>query len=144
MVVRPIAPVGPGSGRSVRRHLLALGVALLAGCARARLPAPPPAAISAPIGSASADFFRTQPRDPAVRHVHMMHLDGMHADIFRAMLEADMLPHFKLLLVRGKISYTAATVDKSETFKVIQSYLTSRVDTEITGWWLFDRQQLQF
>ena len=63
----------------------------------------------------------------------MMHLDGFHADLFRVMLEAGMLPHFDFLLSRGKLSTSAATVDKSETFKVIQSYLTSRLDTEITA-----------
>src|SRR5262249_46003925 len=90
------------------------------------------------------DFLRSQPRDPSVRHVHMMHLDGFHADLFRVMLEAGMLPHFDFLLSRGKLSYSAATVDKSETFKVIQSYLTSRLDTEITAWWFFDRETFRF
>ena len=95
-------------------------------------------------GDAALQFFRTQPRDPSIRHVHAMHVDGLHAELFHQMLEVGMLPHFELLLARGKVSFTAATVDKSETFKVIQAYLTSRLDTEITAWWFFDRHTLRF
>jgi hypothetical protein len=73
-----------------------------------------------------------------------MHIDGARPDLFKQMLEAGQLPHFQFLLKRGKISYTASTVDKSETMKVIQSYLISKVDTKVVGWWQFDRTSFQF
>jgi hypothetical protein len=90
------------------------------------------------------DFFVHQKRNKNIKHVHLMHIDGVRPDIFREMLAAGQLPHFKFLLQRGKISYTASTVDKSETMKVIQSYLTSKIDTKVVGWWQFDRTSFQF
>ncbi len=78
------------------------------------------------------------------RHVHLMHLDGFRGDVFYDLLGHGQLPHFKFLLSRGKVSYKASTVDKSETMKVIHSYLTSRRSTEVVGWWQFDRDRLQF
>ena len=87
------------------------------------------------------------------QHVHLMHLDGFRPDVFRSLLEGGQLPHFKFLLdgvsldgfnSGGKVSYVASTVDKSETMKVIQSYLTSRRDTEVVGWWQFSRESLAF
>jgi hypothetical protein len=90
------------------------------------------------------EFFKSMPLGPGPRHVHLMHLDGFRADLFRALLEGGQLPNFLFLLQRGKVSYRASTVDKSETMKVIESYLTSRRDTTVTGWWQFDRDQFQF
>src|SRR5262245_32405295 len=58
-------------------------------------------------------------------HVQLIHVDGFRPDLFKALLEGDQLPHFKILVGQGKVSYEAATVDKTETMKVIQSYLTS-------------------
>ncbi len=84
------------------------------------------------------------PVDPERKHVHLMHLDGFRSDVFKILLENGRLPHFEFLLGRGKISFEASTVDKSETFKVIESYLTGRRDTFITGWWQFDRTRFKF
>ncbi len=78
------------------------------------------------------------------RHVQLIHLDGFRSDVFGALLESGRLPHFEFLLSRGRISYDAATVDKSETMKVIQSYLTSQLDTEVVGWWQFNRSDFRF
>ncbi|MEW6054979.1 MAG: hypothetical protein AB1540_00055 [Bdellovibrionota bacterium] len=89
-------------------------------------------------------FFTKAKRDPLKRHVHMMHLDGFRSDLFEKLLKAGQLPHFSLLLARGRVSYDASTVDKSETMKVIESYLTSRRDTTIAGWWQFNRTSYQF
>jgi len=77
-------------------------------------------------------------------HVHIMHLDGVRSDLLKSMLEADQLPFLKFLLKSGKMSYEMTTVDKSETMKVILSYLTSRFDTEVVGWWQFSRDAFQF
>jgi hypothetical protein len=92
----------------------------------------------------SLAFFTSQRPDPEVRHVHLMHLDGFHAGLFERLLAEGMLPHFSFLLARGKLSTVASTVDKSETFKVIQAYLTSRLDTRVTGWWQFSRDEFGF
>ena len=78
------------------------------------------------------------------RHVHLMHLDGFRSDLFQALLEGGHLPHFSFLLSRGRLSLTNSTVDKSETMKVIQSYLTSKLDTSVVGWWQFNRTDLLF
>lgn len=94
--------------------------------------------------AAALTFFTGQRPDPAVRHVHLMHLDGFHAGLFQALLAQGQLPHFAFLLERGKLSTVASTVDKSETFKVIQSYLISRLDTEVTGWWQWSREEFRF
>src|SRR4051794_12518321 len=37
-------------------------------------------------GESALQFFQSQPRDPSIRHVHVMHVDGLHADLFRRML----------------------------------------------------------
>ena len=83
---------------------------------------------------------RGQPVPEDFRHVHLMHLDGFRPDVFKELLDSGQLPHFEFLLKgvqlegfqsAGKISYQASTVDKTETFKAIQSYLTSRRDTEV-------------
>ena len=95
-------------------------------------------------GQPADAFFIRQMRNEDVRHVHLMHIDGVRPDLFKKMLKAGQLPHFQFLLKRGKISYAAATVDKSETMKVIQSYLTSKIDTKVVGWWQFDRTSFQF
>ena len=78
------------------------------------------------------------------RHVLLLHLDGYRPDLVRALLETDRLPRLERLVRRGRIAYDATTVDKSETMKVIQSYLTSRLDTQVTGWWQFDRSRFRF
>jgi hypothetical protein len=80
----------------------------------------------------------------AGNHVQLIHVDGFRPDVFRALLDGGQLPHFRILADRGKVSYQAATVDKSETMKVVQSYLTSRNDTEVTAWWQFSRADFQF
>lgn len=52
-----------------------------------------------------------------------------------------------MLAARGRITYEAATVDKSETMKVIPSYLTSELDSSllgVVGWWQFDRSDFRF
>ena len=82
--------------------------------------------------------------EPSARHVQFLHLDGFRSDVFRVLLESGRLPHFEFLLSRGRISYDAATVDKSETMKAIQSYLTSRLDTQVVGWWQFSRAEFRF
>ncbi|HXH32684.1 MAG TPA: hypothetical protein VNJ01_17935 [Bacteriovoracaceae bacterium] len=92
----------------------------------------------------AANFLRHLPSDRERKHVHLMHLDGFRADVFQRLLQRGRLPHFEFLLNRGKISYDASTVDKSETFKVVESYLTSRRDTYVTGWWQFNRSQFRF
>jgi hypothetical protein len=73
-----------------------------------------------------------------------MHLDGFHAGLFEQLLEDGMLPHFAFLRERGRLSTRAVTVDKSETFKAIQAYLTSQLDTRVVGWWQFDRDEFHF
>ncbi|MEE8348117.1 MAG: hypothetical protein V3R94_00990 [Acidobacteriota bacterium] len=90
------------------------------------------------------EFFSSSEGTQGKKHVHVMHLDGFRRDLFREMLRAGQLPHLAFLLSRGRISFDASTVDKSETMKVIQSYLTSRRDTQVVGWWQFDRTDLQF
>ena len=82
--------------------------------------------------------------EPGLRHVQLIHLDGFRSDVFATLLESGRLPHFEFLLSRGRVSYDAATVDKSETMKVIQSYLTSQLDTEVVGWWQFNRSDFRF
>jgi hypothetical protein len=78
------------------------------------------------------------------RHVQLLHLDGYRPDLTRSLLESGKLPRLAELAARGRISYETTTVDKSETMKVIQSYLTSQLDTSVVGWWQFDREQFRF
>lgn len=92
----------------------------------------------------SLGFWRGMKADDARKHAHFMHLDGWRADLFRALLDGGQLPHFSFLLSRGKLSTKVSTVDKSETMKVIESYLTSRRDTYIAGWWQFNRETFAF
>jgi hypothetical protein len=87
------------------------------------------------------DSFDTPVAD---RHVQLIHVDGFRPDVFKTLLDRGMLPHFEYLLTRGKVSYEASTVDKSETMKVIQSYLTGRADTHVVGWWQFNRSDYRF
>ena len=82
--------------------------------------------------------------DSEAKHVQIIHLDGIRSDVLEEMLRAKQLPHFESLLGRGRISYDASTVDKSETMKIIQSYLTSRLDTQVVGWWQFNRADFRF
>lgn len=90
------------------------------------------------------DFFRSDSVDVNQRFAYFMHLDGWRPDVFKAMLEAGQLPHFKMLLQRGKMSLNGTTVDKSETMKVVQSYMSSRRNTEVVGWWQFNREDFSF
>jgi hypothetical protein len=79
--------------------------------------------------------------------VLLLHLDGYRADLTRELLEQGRLPNLGLLASRGRISYEATTVDKSETMKVIPSYLTSQLDSSllgVVGWWQFDRRDFRF
>ena len=87
------------------------------------------------------------PPRPIAPHVLLLHLDGYRADLTRELLEQGRLPNLGLLASRGRISYEAATVDKSETMKVIPSYLTSQLDSSllgVVGWWQFDRSDFRF
>jgi hypothetical protein len=81
---------------------------------------------------------------PAERHVQLVHLDGFRSDLARSLLEVGRLPNLRYLVSRGRVCFETATVDKSETMKVIQSYLTSRLDTSVVGWWQFDRSDFRF
>jgi hypothetical protein len=96
---------------------------------------------SAPV---SAEFFRTIPPDEGHKYVHMMHLDGFRPDLFKALLDGNKLPTFQFLAERGKYTTEATTVDKSETMKVVEAYLTSRLDTYVTAWWQFSRDLYDF
>jgi hypothetical protein len=90
---------------------------------------------------------RPQGRGPAFPHVLLLHLDGYRPDLVRTLLEENRLPNLSLLASRGRISYEATTVDKSETMKVIPAYLTSQLDTSllgVSGWWQFDRSDFRF
>lgn len=84
------------------------------------------------------------PVAPAGKHVQLIHLDGYRPDLTKALLETGRLPRLAELVARGRISFEATTVDKSETMKVIQSYLTSQLDTRVVGWWQFDREEFRF
>jgi hypothetical protein len=80
-------------------------------------------------------------------HVLLLHLDGFRADLTRTLLEQGRLRNLDFLGSRGRISYEATTVDKSETMKVIPSYLTSQLDSSllgVVGWWQFDRSDFRF
>jgi hypothetical protein len=89
-------------------------------------------------------IIEPDPLESAGRHVQLLHLDGYRSDLTRELLEAGRLPRLAELAARGRISYEATTVDKSETMKVIQSYLTSQLDTHVVGWWQFDRERFRF
>lgn len=101
------------------------------------------AALSVALGSC-----RTPPQPAgsldARRHVIFLHLDGFRSDLTRALLDGGHMPYLAYLASRGRISFEATTLDKSETMKVIQSYLTSRLDTSVVGWWQFDRSDFRF
>jgi hypothetical protein len=90
---------------------------------------------------------RIDPRGSKAPHVLLLHLDGYRPDLTRRLLAAGRLPHLGHLVSRGRVSFAAATVDKSETMKVIPSYLTSRLDSSalgVAGWWQFDRSDFRF
>ncbi|MBI2027824.1 MAG: hypothetical protein HYS98_08525 [Deltaproteobacteria bacterium] len=89
-------------------------------------------------------FFKNQKLDDFHKHVHEIHLDGYRPDLFKALLESGQLPHFAFLLSRGKVSFEASTVDKTETMKAKLSHLTSRFDTEVVGWWQWGRSDFSF
>jgi hypothetical protein len=117
--------------------LTCIALAAMTSCSREQSPAvkgAPP----------SAEFFRTIPQDDGHKYVHMMHLDGFRPDLFKALLDTKKLPTFEFLAERGKYSTEATTVDKSETMKVVESYLTSRRDTYVTAWWQFSRDLYDF
>ena len=106
------------------RNTILAALAWLAACCGS-----PPAAIVPPAGG---------------RHVQLLHLDGYRPDLVRTLLRAGRLPNSARLVARGRIAYDATTVDKSETMKVIQSYLTSQLDTKVVGWWQFERNRFRF
>jgi len=116
--------------------LLSLGFLMVAACSRKDTPVP--------WTPTSLEFFRSIPEDPDHKYVHMMHLDGFRPDLFKALLDTNRLPHFQFLAARGKYTTEATTVDKSETMKVVESYLTSRRDTYVTAWWQFSREVYDF
>jgi hypothetical protein len=100
----------------------------------------------APIALGGCRQSSSPPR-PISPHVLLLHLDGYRADLTRTLLEHGRLPNLGLLASRGRISYEATTVDKSETMKVIPSYLTSQLDSSllgVVGWWQFDRRDFRF
>ena len=98
------------------------------------------------LASCSGPLPETKPDElvDGGKHVQLLHLDGYRPDLTRTLLEAGRLPRLAELAARGRISYEATTVDKSETMKVIQSYLTSQLDTRVVGWWQFDRERFRF
>ncbi len=98
------------------------------------------AVLAASCGTPPVEIVRPAGR----RHVQLLHLDGYGPDLVRALLGAGRLPNLARLVARGRISYDATTVDKSETMKVIQSYLTSQLDTTVVGWWQFERDRFRF
>ncbi len=106
------------------RNTILAALAWLAACCGS-----PPAAIVPPAGG---------------RHVQLLQLDGYRPDLVRALLRAGRLPNLARLVARGRIAYDATTVDKSETMKVIQSYLTSQLDTKVAGGWQFERNRFRF
>jgi hypothetical protein len=80
-------------------------------------------------------------------HVLLLHLDGYRPDLTKRLLASGRLPHLAQLASRGRISFEATTVDKSETMKIIPAYLTSRLDSSalgVAGWWQFDRSDFRF
>ncbi|HJS75402.1 MAG TPA: alkaline phosphatase family protein, partial [Vicinamibacteria bacterium] len=91
---------------------------------------------------------RSEPLSRSIsRHVLLLHLDGFRPDLTKTLLAEGRLPNLSRLASRGRISYEAATVDKSETMKVIPAYLTSQLDTSllgVSGWWQFDRGDFRF
>lgn len=124
----------------VRLLVPVLLAGLVSGCARCSSTA----GGGADRGPGLAVLAEARAPEPAQRHVHLMHLDGFRADLFEKLLDGGQLPHFAFLLERGKLSTRASTVDKSETMKVIEAYLTSRRDTYIAGWWQWSRESFQF
>ncbi len=143
----------PDSGRKPRQassavwgkpHLLPgvllwLAVSVLFSCSSVQQPE-----TAARLDPAATEFFRAIPEDPSHKYVHMMHLDGFRPDLFKALLDMNKLPTFQFLAERGKYTTDATTVDKSETMKVVESYLTSRRDTYVTAWWQFSRDIYDF
>ncbi len=89
-------------------------------------------------------FFKELKLNHARKHAHLMHLDGFRPDLFDIMIRSGQLPNFHFLMQRAKLSLKASTVDKSETMKVIESYLTSKRDTYVVGWWQFSRESFRF
>src|SRR5262245_16820415 len=67
------------------------------------------------------------------RHVHLMHLSGVRGDLVEALLEAGQLPHFSLLLARGRLSTQATANDRPEAPRALESILTSRRDAAVAG-----------
>jgi len=53
----------------------------------------------------SLEFFRAMPQDPDHKYVHMMHLDGFRPDLFKALLDANKLPHFQFIGRAWKVHY---------------------------------------
>ncbi len=78
------------------------------------------------------------------RFAHLLHIDGVRPDVFERMMNNGNLIYFQYLKERGLYSFKATTVDKSETMKVIPSYLTSKINTSIVGWWQFDKKDFKF
>jgi hypothetical protein len=103
-----------------------------------------PAGQDTPYGDWLTNWQQLTPAPYVPKHAVMLHLDGFRSDVFKELLQNHQLPHFEFLLQRGKVSFESATVDKTETFKVIESYLTSRLDTYITGWWQYSRKTKDF
>ncbi len=98
-------------------------------------------------GIAAGGCRPSPPPRPISAHVLLLHLDGYRSDLTRTLLAEGRLPNLSVLASRGRISYEATTVDKSETMKVIPSYLTSQLDTSllgVSGWWQFDRSEFRF
>jgi hypothetical protein len=120
--------------------LASLVLAMILGCSRGKAAQHPQQQRS----PESLAFFKAIPVDADHKYVHMMHLDGFRPDLFKALFDANKLPHFQFLAERGKYTTEATTVDKSETMKVVEAYLTSRRDTYVTAWWQFSRDAYDF
>lgn len=78
------------------------------------------------------------------KHVHMMHLDGVRGDLLKQMMLNNQLPNLQEVFLKGQGNFEVSTVDKSETMKVTPSYLSSKLDTEVVGWWQWSRDNFQF
>ncbi|MBF0360447.1 MAG: alkaline phosphatase family protein [Oligoflexia bacterium] len=93
---------------------------------------------------ASSEIYRTDSGVEKNKHVELIHLDGIHSGLIESMLKSGQLPTISKILEHGKSSFEVSTVDKSETMKVVLSYLSSKIESDVVGWWQFNRDKLQF
>lgn len=56
----------------------------------------------------------------------------------------DLKINFLMMFIEIKVFIgRLALLDKTEAMKVVQSYLSSKTDTEVVGWWQFQREGLR-